>query len=536
MLPFPGPLVGGLVNRFGCRPVAIAGSLLGAVSLVLSTLAPNVIVFILVYGVIGGLGFGMVFLPAIVCVGLYFESKRALATGIAVCGAGVGAFVFAPLASYLVDNFGWRNSNLIFAGLASLNVLCGLVMRPLEAVKMDRDMEDTAAGDERSKKNSVKTIDPMPTIGEDEIFDEEEEAGDFMYNNNNDPSSVKTQIVRNLSLNNANSGAGDKFSRNYSTPYLRPVPSSFSIMSSRDPGERMGSGTAPVIKPLSRVDIFYSGSIRQINDEHIDTEIRGLQTNRQSFVSIAAGSRGSSNSLVIPRNSLILDTTAAQTNVDVLDLRKSENAFVNALKTMLNPALMTDPKFVLIGISNLFGFLGFFVPFLYLPSLASSLNSISPDQASLLVSVIGISNTVGRIGCGYISDFACVDSLAVTNISFFLTGVCIIVFPLLSSFTEFIILSLVFGLCIAALVTLTSIVLVDVLGLEKLTSAFGLLIMFRGAATIMGPPLAGLVQEWAGNYDMSFKVAGAFLIMAGLVSVIADIVRRRDKRGPAELN
>ena len=531
MLPFTGPLVGGLVNKFGCRPVAIAGSLTGAVSLVLSTLAPNVIVFILVYGVLGGLGFGMVFLPAIVCVGLYFESKRALATGIAVCGAGVGAFVFAPLASYLVDNFGWRNSNLIFAGLAGLNVLCGLVMRPLEAVKVDREMED-AAGDERSKKNSAKTIDPMPTIGEDEIFDEDEEADDFMYNNNNnDPSSVKTQIVRNLSLNNANSGG--KFSRNYSTPYLRPVPSSFSIMSSRDPGERMGSGTAPAVKPLSRVDIFYSGSIRQINEEHIDTEIRGLQTNRQSFVSIAAGSRGSSNSLAIPRNSLIPDSAAAH---DVSDIRESENAFVNALKTMLNPALMTDPKFVLIGVSNLFGFLGFFVPFLYLPSMASALNSISPDKASLLVSVIGISNTVGRISCGYISDFACIDSLVVTNISFFLTGVCIIVFPLLSTFTEFIILSLLFGLCIAALVTLTSIVLVDVLGLEKLTSAFGLLIMFRGAATIMGPPLAGFVQEWAGNYEMSFNVAGAFLIMAGLVSVMADIMRRREKRVPAEVN
>ena len=511
--------------------MAIAGSLLGAAALILSTLAPNVIVFILVYGVIGGLGFGMVFLPAIVCVGLYFESKRALATGIAVCGAGVGAFVFAPLASYLVDNVGWRKANLIFAGLASLNVFCGLVMRPLEAVTVDREMEDCAAGEERNKKNSVKNIDPLPTIGEDEIFDEDEEACDHLHNNNNNPSPVKTQIVRNLSLNIANSG--DKFSRNYSTPFLRPVPSSISIKSSREPGERGASTSGLVIRPLNRVDIFYSGSIRQINDDNIDTEIRGLQNNRQSFVSIGAGSRGSSNSLVIPRNSLIPDT--AQTETDVSDPRESENAFVNALTTMLNPSLMTDPKFILIGVSNLFGFLGFFVPFLYLPSMASSLDSISPDQASLLVSVIGISNTVGRIGCGYISDFACVDSLAVTNISFFLTGVCIILFPLLGSFTEFIILSLIFGLCIAALVTLTSIVLVDVLGLEKLTSAFGLLIMFRGVATIMGPPLAGLVQEWAGNYDMSFNVAGAFLILAGLVSVMADMVRRRDKRLPAEV-
>ena len=520
--------------------MAIAGSLIGAASLALSTLAPNVIVFILVYGVLGGLGFGMVFLPAIICVGLYFESRRALATGIAVCGAGVGAFVFAPLASHLVESVGWRNSNLMFAGLAGLNVFCGLAMRPLEAVTVRdmEEMEDCAPGEERNKKNSVKTIDPLPTIGEDEIFDEEDEDADFMINNNNnnDTSQAKTQIVRNMSLNIATSGG--KFSRNYSTPYLRPVPSSGSIMSSGDPGERVGSSWGPVVRPLSRVDIFYSGSIRHIDTENIDTETRGLQTNRQSFVSIGAKSRGSSNSIVIPRNFLIPDSgvvNTAQTEKDGLDQKESENAFVNVLKTMLKPSLMTDPKFVLIGVSNLLGFLGFFVPFLYLPSMASSLDSISPDQASLLVSVIGISNTVGRIGCGYISDFAWVDSLVVTNISYFLTGACIIVFPLLSTFTEFIILSLMFGVCIAALVTLTSIVLVDVLGLEKLTSAFGLLIMFRGVATIMGPPLAGAVQQWAGSYDMSFYVAGALLILAGLVSLMADMVRRRDKRAQAEV-
>lgn len=32
-----------------------------------------------------GLGLGLVYLPAIVCVTCYFEKKRAFATGIAVC-------------------------------------------------------------------------------------------------------------------------------------------------------------------------------------------------------------------------------------------------------------------------------------------------------------------------------------------------------------------------------------------------------------------------------------------------------------------
>ena len=155
---------------------------------------------------------------------------------------------------------------------------------------------------------------------------------------------------------------------------------------------------------------------------------------------------------------------------------------------------------------------------------------IKGDEAAFLLSVIGISNTVGRILCGAVADFAWVDSLCVINISFLLTAVTIFLFPFLTTFTEFIILSLVFGVCIASLITLTSIVLVDVLGLERLTSAFGLLTMFRGLATMMGPPIAGLVYEASGSYSPAFYVAASFLLLASLISILADIVRRRQVR------
>ena len=41
--------------------------------------------------------------------------------GIAVCGSGVGCFVFAPLANFLLDQYGWKGANLIFAALCFSN-------------------------------------------------------------------------------------------------------------------------------------------------------------------------------------------------------------------------------------------------------------------------------------------------------------------------------------------------------------------------------------------------------------------------------
>ena len=50
----------------------------------------------------------------------------------------------------------------------------------------------------------------------------------------------------------------------------------------------------------------------------------------------------------------------------------------------------------------------------------------------------------------------------------------------------------VFGVTSGAYVGLTSVVLVDLLGLDKLTNAFGLLLLFQGIASVIGPPIIGI--------------------------------------------
>ena len=118
-----GPVAGGLVNKFGCRPVCITGSILACIGICLSTLSPNVSILMLTYGVLGGFGLGLINLPAQVSVGYYFESKRALAYGISTCGEGAGTFVFAPLATYFLSEFGWKMSCLKFLEDSVLVVL-----------------------------------------------------------------------------------------------------------------------------------------------------------------------------------------------------------------------------------------------------------------------------------------------------------------------------------------------------------------------------------------------------------------------------
>lgn len=113
---------------------------MASAAFVLSTFSTSVNMLMLTYGVMGGVGFGMIYLPAVVCVGYYFEKKRSLATGIAVCGSGFGTFVFAPLATFLLESLGgWRGANLVLAGLILSCALFGALMKPLTYPKKQKE-------------------------------------------------------------------------------------------------------------------------------------------------------------------------------------------------------------------------------------------------------------------------------------------------------------------------------------------------------------------------------------------------------------
>lgn len=121
--------------------MTIAGAILASACMVASFWAQNVITLCITIGIGAGFGFGLIYLPAIVSVTMYFEKKRSLATGIAVCGSGFGTFIFAPIISKLLTEFGWRGSILIIAGIVLECILFGALFRPLESETMPKKEE-----------------------------------------------------------------------------------------------------------------------------------------------------------------------------------------------------------------------------------------------------------------------------------------------------------------------------------------------------------------------------------------------------------
>ena len=154
-----GPLVASLVTRYGARPVCITGSLLASLGLLAASYSHNVTHLLISYSLVTGLGFGAMYIPGVVAAQAHFTTRRALATGIAVCGTGVGTLVLPPLVEIFIEHLGWRGAVRCLAGICLASVLCGAAMFPARSeVDTDKEEEEQSGGeaDQRRERRDCK--------------------------------------------------------------------------------------------------------------------------------------------------------------------------------------------------------------------------------------------------------------------------------------------------------------------------------------------------------------------------------------------
>ncbi|KTT30393.1 MFS transporter [Pseudomonas oryzihabitans] len=99
---FFSPVQGFLVDRFGIRKLIACGCALSGLSWILASRADSLASLYLTYGVLGGLGTGIVYVGVVGLMVRWFPDRRGLAAGAVAAGYGMGAMVTTfPIANSL---------------------------------------------------------------------------------------------------------------------------------------------------------------------------------------------------------------------------------------------------------------------------------------------------------------------------------------------------------------------------------------------------------------------------------------------------
>ena len=129
-LIFGVPLMGILADRYGARPILIAGGVIYAAGLLLVAVSPNTTALFLSLGLLAGLGLSSA--SYVVVLGAVAQAvplqQRTAAFGLITAGGSFGMFAVVPFAQWLLSGFGWQRAMILLAVFVWLIALLAFVL------------------------------------------------------------------------------------------------------------------------------------------------------------------------------------------------------------------------------------------------------------------------------------------------------------------------------------------------------------------------------------------------------------------------
>lgn len=106
---------GTLSDRIGARPVVLAAAALLVTGLLIASRAQDLLLFQMAYGGLVGASGGAFFAPIMAATIGWFDRNRSLAVSLVSLGTGVAPMVVTPLATVLIETYGWRPAMMMTA-------------------------------------------------------------------------------------------------------------------------------------------------------------------------------------------------------------------------------------------------------------------------------------------------------------------------------------------------------------------------------------------------------------------------------------
>lgn len=423
------PVCSACVENFGARPVTIFSGVMVAGGLILSAFAPSISFLIFSYGVVLGIGCGLVYAATLTITCQYFDKRRGLALGIVTTGTSVGSFVYATLQNELIKLYGLDGCLLIIGALALNLMVCAGPMRPLYL-----------PGYYLRQRAALKQKEEEPPM------------------------------------------------------YEKP--------------------TTLIITPETPADVIAAN---------------GALLTTPGSATVANGGEVTKEMLMAMETQVVMDYEAAAET-------KRGGVFscaplVRIIKRRLRPysrymhemaEFLHDRNFTMLCVAIFLFSLGAFPPILFMEDVALSQGLIDDISDIPLVSIVAITTGAGKLLLGMMADLPRVNSIYLYATTLVGAGTALLLIPICTSYAGLQALSAAVGI-FSGNWSLTSYITTEIVGLDRLNKAHGILMAFGGFGITLGPPVVGWFFDWTQSYDLAFFFSGGCVLLGGLSLFMATL-------------
>nr|XP_026490682.1 uncharacterized protein LOC113396837 isoform X2 [Vanessa tameamea] len=493
-----GPISSILSVKWSYRTVTLIGGCFAAFGMIISCWAFSIGYLYFSFGAMVGTGAGLAFPPTVYIVTSYFVRLRGLANGICMSGSAFGSIILPPVLRYLLETYGYKGAVLILGGIM-LNVwAAALLFQPVEEhmVKKYKEMEDDEDGPQ-----------------DDILFEEEEPIESYDMTNVTDKQNglpegpSKENSIRNLSqahIHNSQNcmNSTQNLRQNLSKRKLSyPRPITKNNLSSAS----IGLDGVPDGRRLGSQETF--GRRLSVGPK------RNMSTS--SFAYVSTTIHGSTLSAFERPNEFASQFSLKSITESVADVayccfcckkkdKKERNKFFDV-------SLLTDPTYLVILISSSTVAISCTNFIILLPSHAQNIG-FDKARGAYLLSTVSALDLVGRIGGSALCDLNFMPKSFFFVGGLLFSGISLTIIPFLKSYTAISVVCAFFGLASGVNNSVTTLVMAEILGVDRLMSTYGISLFVNGLLQLVGPPLCGLWYEHDKNFVHMFVTFGIIFI------------------------
>jgi len=129
VLAFTLPISGKLVDKYDPRAVIFTGGLICVIGLFLSAFANSTLEIFIYFGVVIGIGDGVLYITCVALISRWFIKKRSIAIGIITTGVPISGLFVPPITSWLILNYGLEKALIALSGFVFIAIFSSFILR-----------------------------------------------------------------------------------------------------------------------------------------------------------------------------------------------------------------------------------------------------------------------------------------------------------------------------------------------------------------------------------------------------------------------